>query len=86
MYYLYRLLAQTYDSGAYGSSTYGGATTVTSGGTGTGGASAGGATSGAGGVLSNTGFDIVLAITLACTLIFVALVIYFWRRPAATKR
>ncbi len=34
-----------------------------------------------GGLLANTGFDILLAVSFACLIIFAALLIRFWRRP-----
>lgn len=68
--------AQAYGEGTYSSSTY---STQTTTGTGTGSGSGTG-TSG-GGVLSNTGFDIAAAITLACVIVFAALIIRFWKRP-----
>ncbi len=66
--------ASTYGSDPYGSATYNGAaqsdattqsTTPTAG----------------GGMLANTGFDVLLAVSLACLIIFVALLIRFWKRP-----
>ena len=62
--------ASTYGSGTYDSSSYNGATTSTS----------SGSSSSAGGILTNTGFDIAAAVTLACALIFTALVIKFWKK------
>ena len=70
------ILAYTYDSGSYGASTYERSTTAQTGAT-----SGGGTSSAAGGVLTNTGFDILLAATLACAIIFVALLVRFWKRP-----
>jgi len=32
-------------------------------------------------MLANTGFDVLLAVSLACLIIFVALLIRFWKRP-----
>lgn len=79
MQYYTNIFAQTYGSGAYGSSTYENGTTVTSGSAGT--SSAGGG-SGTTGVLTDTGFDILLAVTVACVIVFAALVVRFWKRPA----
>ena len=68
-------LASTYGSGTYNTDVYNGSTsTGTSTGTGSG--------SSSGGVLTNTGFDIAAAVTLACVIVFVALVVRFWKRPA----
>jgi hypothetical protein len=77
MVYLTELFGYAYNSGGYGSSTY-----ATNGSTATGTAAAGESTR-ASGSLSNTGFDILAAASLACLIIFAALVIKFWRRPAA---
>jgi len=60
-------LATVYGQGAYNSSTY------QDGGTGS---------VSSGGLLTNTGFDILLIVTLACSLAFLALLVRFWRRPA----
>jgi hypothetical protein len=83
----YTNFAYTYDSGAYGASTYetsaassASTTTATTTGTTTG-ANSGG-TSGTGtGVLTNTGFDVLVAATLACAIIFAATIVRFWKRP-----
>lgn len=72
----YYFFASTYGSGAYNTSTYNGATST---GTGTG---SGGGSSAGGGVLTNTGFDVILAISVACVIVFAALVVRFWKRPA----
>lgn len=69
--YMYSIFAQAYGEGAYGSSTYQNGTvtsTTTSGGT--------------NGTLTDTGFDVLLIATVACVVIFVALLVRFWRRPA----
>jgi TRAP-type C4-dicarboxylate transport system permease small subunit len=68
----------TYFSSAYGACSYGGSayqngscqTTTTAGGN-----------SGSGNPLTNTGFDILLIVTIACVLIFIALIVRIWRRP-----
>ena len=70
-YYDAQLFASTYGSGTYNSSSYNGATT----------SSSSGSSSSAGGILTNTGFDIAAAVTLACAIVFVALVARFWKRP-----
>ncbi len=67
--------AQAYGQGVYSSCAYGDNTCTTS-------ASSGGASSGAN--LTNTGFDLVLALTLACVLIFIALMVRLWRKPKRT--
>jgi hypothetical protein len=73
----------TYGSGPYGSSTYDGAAQSAA----TTQSTAPAATPTAnGGVLANTGFDVMLAVSLACLIIFVALVIRFWRRPSNTTQ
>ena len=72
MMHYYAIIASTYGSGTYNSDVYNGSTST---GTSTGGSSSGG-------VLTNTGLDIVAAVTLACVIIFVALVVRFWKRPA----
>ena len=72
--YMYSIFAQAYGEGAYGSSTYqdgtiGSSTTTT-------------ASGGTNGALTDTGFDVLLIATIACVVIFVALLVRFWRRPA----
>jgi hypothetical protein len=74
MQYILNNFGYVYGSGNYNSSTYS-YTTCTN---------ASGATVSCGsssGVLTNTGFDILLASTLACVIIFSALMIRFWKRP-----
>ena len=73
MQYITSIFAQTYGSGSYNSATYGqdGST------------SAGSSTSG--GILTNTGFDIALIISLACLITFVALMVRFWKRPKVSE-
>lgn len=76
-YLVYSLFAQAYGEGAYGSSAYGaeGSTsTVTS---------TSGSTSG--GVLSDTGLTLLVIATMACLVIFVALLVRFWRRPSKSS-
>mgnify|MGYP001556990770 len=72
-YYSSYYFASTYGSGTYNTGTYNGATSTS-----TGSSSSGSA----GGILTNTGFDIVAAITLAFAIVFAALVVRFWKRPA----
>ncbi|MEJ0073307.1 MAG: hypothetical protein WDN27_04485 [Candidatus Saccharibacteria bacterium] len=40
-----------------------------------------GTSSGSSNLLTNTGFDIIATITLACVILLIALVIRIWRRP-----
>ena len=70
------LLGQVYGGGPYGSSTYqnGVLTTGTSTPTPT-------PASTAGASLTNTGFDLILAGSVAAALIAVAIVVRVWRRP-----
>jgi hypothetical protein len=65
--------AQAYGDGSYDESTYSGASTST-GTTGTGPTGTG--------TLADTGFAAIVAVTLACLIIFAALIIKFWKRPA----
>ncbi len=76
-------LAQVYGGGAYDTSTYE-THSSSGGGTGTGTSGGGGTAAVSKGTLTNTGFDLVLAGTLACAIIFAALLIRFWKRPKAT--
>lgn len=69
--------ASAYGSDTYNSSVYGSASTSTSTGTTT--SSNGGTT------LANTGFDLLLAATLASVIVFAALVIRFFRKPAGER-
>jgi hypothetical protein len=77
MQYLTNTFAQVYGACSYGGSGYQNNICQTS-------ASGGGSTSSSsagGGLLTNTGFDILLVTTLACTIIFAALIVRFWKRP-----
>ena len=75
-------IAAAYGAGDYNTSTYNGTaqssaapttpTTQAPGVTETAGSNAG--------VLANTGFEVLLAVTLACFIIFVSLLVRFWRR------
>lgn len=72
MYYLTNF-AQAYGEGNYGTSTYqDGTTTSTT-------TSVG---SGSNGGLTDTGFDILVVATIACFVIFLALLVRFWRKPS----
>lgn len=73
MQHSYVYLAQVYGDGSYGSSAYSSSTTT---GTGTTTPAATG-----GSLLTNTGFDVALSATLACVIIFSAVVVRFWKRP-----
>jgi hypothetical protein len=73
MTYYTNIFAQTYGAGTYGSSTYQSGTTTATGKV---------APGTSGGVLTNTGFDILLAVTLACAIVFMALTVRLWRKPA----
>ncbi|HSW74389.1 MAG TPA: hypothetical protein VLG16_00820 [Candidatus Saccharimonadales bacterium] len=75
MKHSYTIFAQAYGQGSYGNCTYNDATTCTSSGSGS-----TGTASGSGGTLTNTGFDILLVVTVACALIFIALVARLWRK------
>lgn len=76
-YYQYRQLAAAYGQGDYGSDAYNAQST-----SGTGGSTTTGANSGGSSVLTNTGFDIALIVVIACVVVFVALIVRFWKRPA----
>lgn len=95
MQYYLSYFASTYGENAYNSSVYS-AQSTTSGGGGTSGGSSGGSgttststgggsSSSQGGVLTDTGFDVIAAVTLACAIIFVALIVRFWKRKPASN-
>jgi hypothetical protein len=63
-------LAQAYGAGTYDSCTYGGKCTGTA------------STSG-NGLLANTGLVVAIIITAACFIIFLALLVRFWRAKKA---
>ncbi len=77
-YYSVQFFAQTYGNGAYGACTYQSATVCST--------SAGGGSSSGSGGLVNTGFMVLVIVTLACLLIFVALFVRFWRRRKLTPQ
>jgi peptidoglycan/LPS O-acetylase OafA/YrhL len=77
MQYTTHLFAQAYGACSYGGSTYQNSTCQTTTTTTTG--TSGGAS------LTNTGFDVLLVASLACAIIFAALVIRFWKRPKRQK-
>jgi hypothetical protein len=63
-------LAQAYGAGAYNNSNY-----------------QGGSTGGNfNGLLTNTGFDLLVVASIACLLVFLALLIRFWKRPSRADR
>lgn len=76
----YVRFAQAYGEGAYSNCNYSDSTTCTTTGGGT--SNDSGSGSNADGALSNTGLMIALVVAIACLVIFVALVVRFWRRPA----
>lgn len=66
--------AQSYGQGNYSSCSYNDSTSCsTSGG------------SSSSGTLTNTGTMVLLVVSVACLIIFVALIVRFWRRPKRTK-
>jgi hypothetical protein len=73
MQYITNFFGQAYGACSYGSSTYQNGTCQTTTTT-TGGSSSNS-------LLTNTGFDILLIVTIACFLAFVALLVRFWKRP-----
>jgi hypothetical protein len=44
-----------------------------------------GTVTGNSGVLTNTGFDLLVLATIAVTLIFIAMLVRFWKRPSKNK-
>lgn len=78
------LLASTYGSGTYDSSDYNGSATGTGNtGTGSSSSSSGGTTTK--GILTNTGFDIALILSLAVAIMFVAMLSRYWKKPSKTS-
>jgi hypothetical protein len=78
LYTLHPYVAATYGQGAYGGCTYdatGSCATATQ--TSTGGSTA---STSSGGTLANTGLSVAIITTLACLIIFVALLVRFWHR------
>lgn len=74
--YLY-YLSSTYGEGAYNTSVYNNDQPITGSQTSSG---------GGGGVLTNAGFDVLLVATIACVVIFAALVVRLWRKSSKTKK
>lgn len=64
LYYFVHLFASTYDCGTYGSSAY----------------SSDKACGGSNSALANTGVAILTVLTIVCLLIFITLLVRFWRR------
>lgn len=75
-YVLNGYFAQAYSEGSYNGNTYSASTTTS---TGSGQSTN---TASGGSLLTNTGFDVALSATFASVIIFSALVIRFWKRPA----
>jgi hypothetical protein len=75
-YYTPSFLADVYGQNGYGNNIYEGTGCTQGDGTNcqTGG--------GGSGTLTNTGFDVILAVSLACVIVFAALLTRFLRRPA----
>lgn len=65
----YMYLAQAYGSGNYGDCGYNTSTTCS------------GATTGGSTPLVNTGLAIAAIVTLACFILFIAVLVRWWRRP-----
>ena len=87
MKYTNYYFASTYGSGVYNSSSYQNASSTsssTSTPTSTG-PTAGTTATSSGGTLANTGFDLLLAATIGSVVIFSALVIKFWKKPAKNQ-
>ena len=71
MEYSFKIFGATYDCGTYGAGTFDNGSCATTG---------GGTSGNSGASLTNSGFDLILAATVACVIIFTALVIRFWKR------
>jgi hypothetical protein len=78
MNYTLTTFAQVYGACNYGQSTVGNSTCGTA-------VAASSGPQASRGLLTNTGFDVILAVTVACAIIFTALVVRFWRGPRAGK-
>jgi hypothetical protein len=78
-------LAQAYGANAYNTQTYNGqASSNSNTATGTSTGTAGNNASGVAGKLTNTGFDVIVAVTLASAIICASLFVKLWRKPAKT--
>lgn len=75
----YTNFAQAYGEGTYSACTYNDAQSCASTGGGSTGGTGTGSSSGGGG-LANTGFDVLLVVTLACVLIFAGLMMRIMRK------
>ncbi len=94
MYYVTNFFAQaygacTYDSGSYQNDSCSASTPTAPGSTDSTSGTSGSAASGGpltGGILTNTGFDIAVAVTLASAIMFVALLVRFWKQRTASVK
>lgn len=66
--------AQAYGEGNYSSCSYNDSTSCTT-----------SSSSGSSGTLANTGTMVLLVVSVACLIIFTALIVRFWRRPKRAK-
>lgn len=83
--YYYTRFGQAYGEGSYSECVYNNTQDceTTGGGTGTGTGGGTGTDSGSnGGQLTDTGFTILIIATAACLILFAALIVRIWRRPA----
>ena len=79
------MVGHAYGEGSYGECVYNNTEScnTSGGGTGTGtGSGSNTDTNGGSGQLTDTGFMVVLIMTLACVLLLTALIVRIWRRPA----
>lgn len=74
-------IADAYGQGTYGGCTYNQSSACSTSAS-TNGASS---TSGSTGTLADTGIVLIAIVTIACVLIFVGLLVRFWRRPVKTS-
>lgn len=68
--------AQAYGAGTYSSCNYNNSTSCTTNSS---------RSSSSSGTLTNTGTMVLLVVSIACLIIFAALIVRFWRRPKKTK-
>jgi hypothetical protein len=89
MQYITEFATDTYNTNTYGGGSYstGSASATVTTPTASTNTSSGSASSAPkGGTLSNTGIDIFAAATMACLIIFISLIIRFWKRkPKSTQ-